>query len=152
MASDKVKKPRHPKSPSGQIWWSYGKPIRPKKPSEYIKERLELFRGDLTQGVSGEELIEALKAKNSELSVYGQPYDESSLELNIVVIGDYEGPNHSYEQQLEFYNQKYAEYKEELKWWKECKARQDEYEKAEKEEKERNEYERLQKKFEDQSS
>jgi len=134
-------------------WSPYSKPTRPSKP-------LETFQDDrpiLSFTLSPYEVVEFTpeqrevlhSATRCELTDIECDYESGHSYAYLVFRTSEERKNPNYEEDLIAYKQKYAEYREELKWWNSEKKKRDAIEAEEKQAKEIREYERLKAKYGD---
>lgn len=153
-----MKKPRHPKSPSGLIFYESFPPTEPTKPSYVLAGGVTVHTWEMGNydSMSMEDLkpLIDLVEQKQDFSLYIESddgdYGEASICVTLRLEQEAENPNYSRE--LAAYKIELDIYEEDVAWWKACKKASDEYKKAQKLEAERKQYERLKKKFDKEES
>ena len=127
-------------------WSPYNKPFRPQKPLKILTGTRTILSFSLRHDDIVKISPEHQKLLQTATECCIKIEDDDTVYLRFKTNQEQENPN--YEQQLEAYKIKYAEYREELKWWNTEKKKKDAIEAEKIEAKDKREYERLKAKYE----
>lgn len=112
--------------PRKKKWTPHNKPRRPDKPPETIKRStgplIGLWLSEYVKHTLSDEERELLQ-QCTHVQLFDKSYEGD--EVYVTFLSDEDVPNPRYDEYMEQYKIDYAQYKEELAWWKAEKAKFD---------------------------